>query len=248
MWAASFSPAPQTGVDLGLGDGAGAVGPRCHASMAGVDLAEMRRAYDDLGLSEEALAHDPVTQFDRWLHDVVAVGLPEPNAMVLATVDPDGRPSARHVLLKGHDAEGFRFFTNLGSRKAEALATHPVATLVFPWFAMSRQVIVEGPVERLDDDAADAYFAQRPRDSQLGAWASRQSTVVGSREELDAELAAVMTRFPPDAVVPRPPFWGGFRVVPDRIEFWAGRVGRLHDRLRYRRDDADTWTVERLSP
>ena len=217
--------------------------------MTGVDPAEMRRTYDDRGLTEAELDPDPVAQFDRWFREVVAVGLPEPNAMVLTTVDPDRRPSARHVLLKGYGPDGFRFFTNRGSRKAAAVEANPWATLVFPWFPMSRQVIVEGRVERLPDAPADDYWSHRPRPSQLGAWASRQSTPVTSRAELEAELAEVEARFPEGEPVPRPPFWGGYLVVPDRVELWAGRLGRLHDRLRYSRtDEASPWTVTRLSP
>jgi pyridoxamine 5'-phosphate oxidase len=217
--------------------------------MTGVDPAEMRRTYDDRGLTEDELDPDPVAQFGRWFREAVEVGLPEPNAMVLTTVDPDGRPSARHVLLKGFGADGFRFFTNHGSRKARAVAAHPWATLVFPWFPMSRQVIVEGRVERLPDAPADAYWAGRPRASQLGAWASEQSAPVASRAELAAAWADVEDRFPEGEPVPRPPFWGGYLVVPDRVELWAGRVGRLHDRLRYSRtDDAASWTVTRLAP
>jgi pyridoxamine 5'-phosphate oxidase len=167
--------------------------------------------------------------------------------MVLATADAAGSPSARTVLLKGYDGRGLRFFTNLGSAKAAELAANPRAAVVFPWHPVARQVRVAGAVVAVDRGEVEEYFASRPRDSQLGAWASAQSTVVPSRAALDAALADVAARFP--AEVPAPPGWGGYRVVPDSWEFWAGRVGRLHDRLRYRRTDpSGGWTVERLAP
>jgi pyridoxamine 5'-phosphate oxidase len=164
---------------------------------------------------------------------------------VLATADAAGTPSARTVLLKGYDGRGLRFFTNLGSAKATELAVNPRAALVFPWHAVARQVRVAGTVVEVDRDEVEGYFASRPRDSQLGAWASAQSTVVPSRAALDAALAEVADRFPDD--VPTPPGWGGYRVVPQSWEFWAGRAGRLHDRLRYRRTEQG-WTIERLAP
>jgi pyridoxamine 5'-phosphate oxidase len=197
----------------------------------------------------EDLGPDPLAAFGRWLADVVRAGLPEPTAMVLATVDAAGGPAARTVLLKGCDERGLRFFTNLGSAKAADLAAHPRAALVFPWHAIFRQVRASGPVVELDRDEVAAYFATRPRDSQLGAWASAQSQVVASRAALDSSYDDVVARFPGE--VPAPPFWGGYRVVPDTWEFWVGRAGRLHDRMRYRRttDDPDApWTVERLAP
>ncbi len=205
----------------------------------------MRRIYESSGVDVEDLGPDPVVAFGRWFADAAAAGVAEPNAMVLATAAADGTPAARTVLLKGYDGRGLRFFTNLGSAKAADLAANPRAALVFPWHQVGRQVRVTGAVVGLGRAEVDTYFATRPRESQLGAWASPQSQVVASRAELDAALPGVEARFP--AEVPAPPGWGGFRVVPDVWEFWAGRTGRLHDRLRYRRTDQG-WTIERLAP
>jgi pyridoxamine 5'-phosphate oxidase len=203
-------------------------------------------------LDEADLPDDPAELFGSWLADTLAAAVPEPTAMVLATVAPDGWPEARTVLLKGYDEKGLRFFTNTASAKGTALAALPRAALVFPWHALGRQVRVVGDVVAVPADEVAEYFATRPRDSQLGAWASPQSTVLGSRAELDQRLAEVEGRFPEGTDVPVPPGWGGYRVVPRSWEFWAGRSGRLHDRLRYRRTDpADAtcrWTVERLAP
>ena len=210
----------------------------------------MRRSYERVGIDIDDLGPDPLAAFRGWFAEAAGAGIVEPNAMVLATVGADGVPAARTVLLKGFDDAGLRFFTSLGSAKAADLAANPVAALVFPWHAMSRQVRVVGAVEALDRDAVEAYFAVRPRESQLGAWASAQSTVVGSRRALDDALAEVEARFPAEeGPVPAPPGWGGYRVVPTSWEFWAGRTGRLHDRLRYRRTpDGSSWLVERLAP
>jgi len=210
-----------------------------------VDLAALRRTYLLQGLHERDVASDPITQFHRWLADAVKSGLPEPNAMSVATADAGGLPLVRHVLLKGYDARGFVFYTNLGSRKAQQLAENPRAALAFPWFPMERQVLVTGPVEAVSREDTLTYWRSRPRESQLGAWASPQSTVVASRQVLESALAEVSARFPGE--VPLPDLWGGFRVVPDSVEFWQGRVGRLHDRLRYRRAEG-TWVLERLAP
>jgi pyridoxamine 5'-phosphate oxidase len=231
---------------------------------AGLDLGAMRREYGDRAapFSESDLAADWLTQFEQWFADVVAAGLPEPNAMVLASATPDGRPSARTVLLKQVDARGFVFVTNYASRKGAELAANPYASLVFPWFPISRQVVVCGEVARVAPDESAAYFATRPRDSQIGAWASPQSQVIASRADLDALEQATIDRFADVADIPVPPHWGGFRLRPDTVEFWHGRQGRLHDRLRYRRTDhsadesivaddwlmADDWIVERLAP
>jgi pyridoxamine 5'-phosphate oxidase len=214
------------------------------------DLAAMRVAYARSGLAEASAAADPLEQFARWMQDAIDAGLPEPNAMVVATVTDDGVPNARTMLLKGVDEQGFAFFTNLGSRKAAELAANPRAALVFPWHALSRQVRVTGAVSAIDRAEAADYFASRPRESQLGAWASPQSTVIGSRDDLDARLGEVAARWPAGVQVPLPDFWGGYRVAPEEVEFWAGREGRLHDRLRYRRgpDEAAGWLMERLAP
>jgi pyridoxamine 5'-phosphate oxidase len=210
------------------------------------DLSAMRQEYSDHGLSEADLAPTWLEQLERWLADARAAGLPEPNAMVLATADPRGRPSARTVLLKLLDERGLVFFTNLGSRKAGELAANAYASVVFPWHPMGRQVLVGGGVREVDRAETEAYFATRPRDSQLGAWASPQSQVVPDRAALDQRLAEVTERFR-GSEIPAPPHWGGLRIAPETVEFWQGGVGRLHDRLRYRRED-DRWRVERLGP
>jgi pyridoxamine 5'-phosphate oxidase len=199
------------------------------------------------GLDEHMLAADPDDQFDSWMRDVEAAGLPEPTAMVLATVSAAGQPRARTVLLKSHDHAGFAFYTNRTSRKGTDLDEVPRACLLFPWHAIHRQVIVEGTVTRLPDEASDGYFMIRPRASQLAAWASRQSTVISSRHELDDRYAQLDRRWPAPAEVPRPDFWGGYLVVPQTIEFWHGRANRMHDRLRYSRQ-AGSWLIERLAP
>ncbi len=199
------------------------------------------------GLDESMLAADPHEMFDRWMGDVVAAGLPEPTAMVLATVSAAGQPRARMVLLKGHDETGFTFFTNRTSRKGSDLDEVPRASLLFPWHAIHRQVIVEGPVTKLGKAASDAYFATRPRASQLAAWASRQSTVIGSRQDLEQRYAEMERRWPDGTDVALPDFWGGYLVSPQIIEFWHGRASRMHDRLRYRRS-AESWVIERLAP
>ena len=189
---------------------------------------------------------DPLRQFRRWLAEAAAL-LEEPNAMTLATVDADGHPAARMVLLREATAEGFSFYTNSSSRKGRDLAGHPWAALLFFWPPLQRQVRIEGPVDPLPDAVADAYFAGRPRDSQLGAWASPQSQVIPSRAWLDDRLAAVATRFA-GGPVPRPPHWGGYRLRPQSYEFWQGRPSRLHDRFRYTPSTEGGWTVERLAP
>jgi pyridoxamine 5'-phosphate oxidase len=208
-------------------------------------LAAMRRTYATAGLEEADLAPTWLQQFERWFADAVAAPLIEPNAMVVATAASEGRPSARTVLLKGVDDRGFVFYTNLYSRKGREARANPHAAIVFPWHDMGRQVLVNGAVEEASAEESDAYFATRPRDAQLGAHASPQSRVIASRDELDRALEEVSARYVDD--VPRPENWGGLRVVPDTVEFWQGRLHRLHDRLRYRRE-ADGWVVERLAP
>ena len=200
----------------------------------------------DPGLHRDMLDPDPVAQFSRWLADAEAAGLPEPNAMVLATVSAAGQPRGRTVLLKSHDADGFVFYTNRTSRKGTDLAAVARACLTFPWYALRRQVIIEGAVKELSTPDSEPYFRSRPRGSQLGAWASRQSTVIGSRDELEKRYAELEQRWAGEPV-PMPDFWGGYRVVPAAIEFWQGRVNRLHDRFRYRRG-GDAWVIERQAP
>ena len=212
-----------------------------------VDPAALRRSYERGALVESEVAADPYAQFGRWLADAVAADLPEPNAMVLATADTHGVVSARTVLLKGLDSRGFAFYTNLQSRKGRDLAANPNASLVFPWHPIERQVVVTGRAERIAPEEVRAYFDSRPYGSRIGAWASPQSEVVASRAELDARYAQAAARFPEGAPVPVPPHWGGFRVVPAAVDFWAGRPSRLHDRLRYRRA-GDGWEVVRLAP
>ena len=198
-------------------------------------------------LDEGMLAADPHEMFDRWMDDVVRAGLPEPSAMVLATVSAAGQPRARMVLLKGHDQAGFVFYTNRASRKGADLDEVPRACLVFPWHAIHRQVIVEGTVSLLSAQVSERYFRSRPRGSQLAAWASRQSTVVASRQELDDAFSLMERRWSEDEEVPLPSFWGGYLVAPQTFEFWHGRLNRLHDRFRYRAI-AEGWQIERLAP
>jgi pyridoxamine 5'-phosphate oxidase len=206
-----------------------------------------RRDPDPGTLSEGILVSDPMAQFARWLADAQERGIPEPTAMVLATVSAQGRPRARTVLLKAHDQAGFTFYTNRTSRKGRDLAAQPTACAVFPWYAMGRQVTAEGSVQVLSQAASEPYFRSRPRGSQIGAWASRQSQVIGSRAELDRRAAELEQRWPPPEDIPMPGFWGGYLLIPDTVEFWQSGTYRLHDRLRYRRD-GDGWMVERLSP
>jgi pyridoxamine 5'-phosphate oxidase len=198
-------------------------------------------------LEESALAADPVTQFSRWLADAEAAGLAEPNAMVLSTVSGQGWPRSRSVLLKQHGAEGFAFYTNRTSGKAQDLAGHPRACLLFPWYPLRRQVIIQGAVTPLTTGESEPYFHSRPHGSQIGAWASRQSAVLPSRAVLDDRYAELAERWPEGTTVPMPEFWGGYLVSHEIVEFWQGRASRLHDRLRYRRADGG-WMVERLSP
>lgn len=210
-------------------------------------LADLRQEYSAGGLSEDDAGRDPFALFRRWLDQAVSAGLPDPNAFTLATSTPDGRPSARAVLLKGLDERGFTFFTNYDSRKGRELAANPRAAMVFLWQAIERQVRVEGTVEVVTAAESDEYYAVRPLGSRLGAWASPQSAVIPGREFLEREHAELTARYP-DGVVPRPPHWGGYRVLPRVIEFWQGRPSRLHDRIRFTRDVAGNWLRDRLAP
>jgi pyridoxamine 5'-phosphate oxidase len=207
----------------------------------------MRRDYDAHRLREEDLAATWVEQFDRWFAAAVAAELPEPNAVVVATADADGAPDARIVLMKGYDEHGFVFGTSYASAKGAQLAVNPRSALVFPWHAMQRQVRVAGRVERVGDRASDELWDPRPRGAQLAAAASVQSTVVASREEL-AERVRLLDQQTPAGPVPRPAAWGGYRVVPERVEFWQGGADRLHDRIRFVRDEGGGWIVQRLAP
>jgi pyridoxamine 5'-phosphate oxidase len=206
----------------------------------------MRVEYLRGRLVESEVAADPFDQFRAWFDEATAAGVVEPNAMTLATATPDGRPSARVVLLKGFDERGFSFFTNYQGRKARDLEANPRASLVLFWQPLERQVRIDGRVEKVSEAESDQYFSMRPLGAKLGAWASVQSEVVPDRATLEAALADVERRFP-DGVVPRPPHWGGYRVVPDEVEFWQGRPNRLHDRLLYRRTPGG-WDLVRLSP
>jgi pyridoxamine 5'-phosphate oxidase len=212
-----------------------------------LDPAAMREVYSAHGLAEDELADDPYTQFARWFADALHAGLPEPNAMVVSTADAEGRPSSRTVLLKGYDNRGFVFFTNYTSRKGRELTENPHASLLFPWYPISRQVIVGGPVTRVGRDETVAYFRSRPHGSQLGAWASDQSAPIASRAELEGRYEELADRYPEPGSVPAPPFWGGFRVEARTIEFWQGRANRLHDRLVYVAEPGG-WRVQRLNP
>jgi pyridoxamine 5'-phosphate oxidase len=210
-----------------------------------MDIADLRKSYERDALDEDASEADPRRQFERWLQQALDAKLPEPNAMTLATVGSDGRPSTRVVLIKGCDERGIVWYTNYHSRKGRELASQPFAALQFHWVELERVVRIEGHVERTSDAESDAYYASRPLDSRIGAWASPQSEVISSRATLVANVAQVSARHLLNP--PRPPHWGGFRLVPDRWEFWQGRKSRLHDRLRYRRDDG-VWIRERLAP
>lgn len=212
-----------------------------------MSLADLRKDYSLSGLLEKDLARDPFRQFDKWFQEAQAAKLVEPNAMTLATASRDGRPSARTVLLKAVDGRGFVFFTNYESRKGRDLAENPRACLSFPWFALERQINIEGAIAKVSREESAAYFHSRPRASQLGAWVSQQSSVITGREVLEDAMKALEKKYA-GAEVPVPPAWGGYRLVPETVEFWQGRRSRLHDRLRYRRLPSGDWTVERLAP
>jgi pyridoxamine 5'-phosphate oxidase len=212
-----------------------------------MSLADLRKAYARAELDERTVERHPLRQFLSWLDEAVHAGLPEPNAMTLATATREGHPSARMVLLKGADDHGLVFFTDLRSRKGAELAVNPRAALVFWWAELERQVRVVGVTEPIAAAHSDSYFLSRPEGSRLSAWASHQSQVVASRAELETRWADAASRYA-DGVIARPPWWGGVRVVPEEYEFWQGRPNRLHDRIRYHRAPNGTWILERLSP
>lgn len=209
-------------------------------------ISDLRNEYTLSGLDKTDVLSDPIAQFRRWFDAALNARVPEPNAMHVSTVTAEGRPDGRIVLLKDVSEVGFTFFTNYESRKGRELTDHPFATLTFFYPELERQIRIEGQVEKVSPDESDAYFNSRPRGSQIGAWVSHQSTVIDSRDVLETRQRELEAQFAGQPV-PRPPYWGGFRVIPDVLEFWQGRPSRLHDRIRYRKD-GDNWLIERLSP
>ncbi len=212
-----------------------------------MSLADLRKDYSLAGLAEKDLARDPFRQFEKWFQEAEAAKIPEPNAMTLATATREGRPSARTVLLKGLDGRGFVFYSNYESRKGRELEANPHVTLVFPWIAIERQVLIEGMATKVAREESEAYFHSRPRASQLGAWVAQQSAVIAGRAVLEDTLKALEKKYA-GLEVPLPANWGGWRVAPETVEFWQGRRSRLHDRLRFRREKDGGWSVERLAP
>ena len=224
--------------------------PFAHPASSGylksMDLSDFRKEYSDRGLHREDLNADPMNQFESWFQQAIDLKLHEPNAMSLATVDPNGRPLLRTVLLKIFDSQGFVFFTNYESRKADHIAKNSNVSLLFPWITLERQVIVQGRAEKISSAESLKYFTSRPRESQLGAWVSNQSSVICSRKFLMQKLAEIKDKFA-KGEVPLPSFWGGYRVIPETIEFWQGGPARIHDRFLYEKT-GDSWNIARLSP
>ncbi|NND67164.1 MAG: pyridoxamine 5'-phosphate oxidase [Halioglobus sp.] len=208
---------------------------------------EFRREYTAGGLQRSMLDHDPLRQFEQWLAQAVEAGVEDPTAMVLATVDAQGLPWQRIVLFKGFSKGGFVFYTNQSSNKAQDIARQPVVSLLFPWNELDRQIILRGQAEKLSTAESAAYFVSRPRKSQIAAWASKQSRPLSARAVLEQQFNAIRDKFE-NGVIPMPDFWGGYRVVPQQLEFWQGRRSRMHDRFRYYRESADDWRIERLQP
>ncbi|WP_448871882.1 pyridoxamine 5'-phosphate oxidase [Desulfobulbus propionicus] len=212
-----------------------------------MNIKGLRKEYNNPVLRREMLAADPYEQFECWFQEACSAELPEPNAMTLATVGADGQPTLRTVLLKFFDRKGFVFFTNYGSRKAKQIAENQQVAILFPWIKLARQVAVTGTAEKVSIAESAQYFATRPRESQLGAWISKQSSILGSRQMLMMELEKIKNKFL-QGEIPLPDFWGGYRVRPQTIEFWQGQTSRLHDRFLYTREDDGRWSLERLAP
>ena len=212
-----------------------------------MDLSDFRKEYSARGLHREDLSADPTELFADWFRQATELGVHEPNAMTLATISPEGMPSQRTVLLKAFDGKGFTFFTNYSSRKAAHIAANPAVCLLFPWVTLERQVIIQGRAEKISTAESLKYFATRPRESQIGAWVSNQSEVITSRKILLQKLEEIKTRFR-DGEIPLPSFWGGYRVVPETLEFWQGGPARVHDRFLYTRLEDGGWDINRLSP
>jgi pyridoxamine 5'-phosphate oxidase len=211
-------------------------------------VTDARKEYEQGALNEADIASDPIRQFTLWYDAAVAAGVPEPEAMTLATATPEGRPSARIVLLRGYDERGFCFFSNYSSHKGRELAANPYAAVTFHWTSLERQVRIEGRVEKTSAAESDAYFHSRPSQSRIGAWSSPQSAVIADRQTLEDLVKKYQQQYPDESAIPRPDHWGGYRLIPDRIEFWQGRPSRLHDRLQFSRAGETGWNLERLAP
>lgn len=207
-----------------------------------------RKSYERAALDEHGIDRDPFQQFTIWYDEAVAAGLPEPEAMTLSTATLEGQPSARIVLLRGYDERGFCFFSNYSSQKGQELAANPYAAVTFHWVELERQVRISGRVEKVTEAESDAYFQSRPSQSRIGAWSSPQSNVISSRDALEDMFKKYQEQYLDETAIPRPEYWGGYRVIPERIEFWQGRPNRLHDRLRFIRIDQGPWTLQRLAP